>query len=52
MRWDFEHPFNYKFTKESSSEKFFKSVKIWQNYGHEAVAQLFLAHPVVIMKSN
>jgi len=24
----------------------FKSVKIWQNYGHESVAPLFLAHPV------
>ena len=23
------------------SEKFFKSVKIWQNYGHESVAPLF-----------
>ena len=34
-----------KFTKESSSEIFFKSVKIWQNYGHESVV-LFLAHRV------
>jgi len=25
---------------------FFKSVKIWQNYGHESVAPLVLAHPV------
>jgi len=24
---------------------FWKSVKIWQNYGHESVAQFFLAHP-------
>jgi len=39
-------PFNYKVTKESSSEFFFKSVKIWQSYGHESVATLFLAHPV------
>jgi len=23
-----------------------KLVKIWQNYGHESVAPLFLAHPV------
>ena len=30
-----------KFTKESSSEIFFKSVKIWQNYGHESVPALF-----------
>jgi len=26
-------------------QKFCKSVKIWQNYGHESVAP-FLAHPV------
>ena len=25
---------------------FFKSVKIWQNYGRESVAPLILAHPV------
>ena len=41
----FWYPFNYKLTKESSSE-FFKSVNIWQNYGHESVAPLCLAHPV------
>ena len=34
-------PFNCKFTKESSSENSFKSVKIWQNYGHESVAPIF-----------
>ena len=44
--WDFQYPFNYKYTKESSSENFFKWVKIWQTYGHESVATLFLAHPV------
>jgi len=34
-------PFNCKFTKESSFENSFKSVKIWQNYGHESVAPIF-----------
>ena len=38
---------------ESCSEKSYKSVKIWQNYGHESVAHSlwsvsFLAHPVVV----
>jgi len=33
--------FNFKFTKESSSEKILKSVEIWQNYGHESVAPFF-----------
>ena len=37
-------PFNCKFTQESSSEKNCKSVKIWQNYGHESVAPFFV-HP-------
>ena len=32
---------NGKFTKESSSEKFLKSIKIWQNYDDESVAPLF-----------
>jgi len=27
-------------------KKFSKSVKTWQNYGHESVAPVFLAHPV------
>ena len=31
----------FKFTRESSSDFFCKSVKIWQNYGHEFVASLF-----------
>ena len=31
--------------KESSSEMFFTSVKIWQHYGHECGSD-FLAHPV------
>ena len=26
--------FNYKFTRESSSDNFLKSVQIWQNCGH------------------
>jgi len=29
-------------------KQFWKSAKIWQNYGHEFVALLFLAHPVHI----
>jgi len=29
---------------------FFKSVKIWQHYGHEFVASLFLAYPVFGMR--
>ena len=29
-----------------SVKNFDKSVKIWQNYGHESVAPFFLAHPV------
>jgi len=41
---------NCKFTKESSSKKFLQSVKIWQNYGHESVASLFLAHTVYAQK--
>ena len=28
------------------SENIFQSLKILQNYGHESVALLFLAHPV------
>ena len=43
--------FNYKFAKESSSEKKFKSVQSWQNYGHECVAH-FLAHPVRQLSPN
>jgi len=43
----FHIAFNCKFIHESSSEKSFKSVKIWQKYGHESVAR-FLAHPVYI----
>jgi len=35
--WNFLYPFNCKFTQESSSEKFLKSVKSWQNYGHGGV---------------
>jgi len=31
-------------------KKFYKSVKIWQNYGHESVAP-FLAHPVVMTRT-
>ena len=27
-------------------KKFWKSIKIWQSYGHEYVAYFFLAHPV------
>jgi len=38
---DFQYPFNYKFTEESSSEKKLKSVKIRHNYGHESVAPSF-----------
>ena len=41
MQWDFKYTFNCKFTKESSSKKFCKSVKIWQNYGYEFVASFF-----------
>jgi len=41
MQWDFKYTFNCKFTKESSSKKFCKSVKIWQNYGFEFVASFF-----------
>ena len=42
MQWDFQYPFNYKFTQESPSEIcFFKSVKIRQNYGHESLVPLF-----------
>ena len=41
---DVQYPFNCKFTKKSSSEKNCKSVKIWQNYGHESVAP-FLGPP-------
>ena len=37
MRWDFWYPFNCKFTEEYSSKKILKSVKNWQNYGHESV---------------
>ena len=38
---------NYKFTRESSGEKKkIKSVKIWQNYGHESVAPIFWPLPV------
>jgi len=44
--WDFYYPFNYKFTQKFFSETFFKSVQIWQNYGHEFAAPVFLAHPV------
>jgi len=40
VRWDFKYLFNCKFTKESSTD-FFKSVKIWQKYGHESVARSF-----------
>jgi len=36
-----KYAFNCKFTKESSSEKICKSVKIWQNYNHESVAPFF-----------
>jgi len=32
-------------------KKSFKSVKIWQKYGHESVAR-FLAHPVYIKKHH
>ena len=39
------------FTKESSSEKNYKSVDIWQNYGYESVAR-FLAHPVDTLLAN
>jgi len=35
------YPYNYKVTRESSSEKNCKSVQIWQNYGHESVVPLF-----------
>ena len=46
MGW---YRFNCKFTQESSSEqKIGKSVKIWQNYGHESVAPVLFAHPVDI----
>jgi len=34
--------FNNDFTKESSCEKMWKSVKIWQKYDHEFVVSLFL----------
>ena len=34
-------------TKESSSKKLL--ISVWQNYGHESVAQLFLAHPVCLI---
>jgi len=44
----FLYPSNCIFTRESSSD-FFKSVKIWQNYGHESMAPLFLANPVINM---
>ena len=30
----------------------FKSVQLWQNYGHESVARVFLAHPVVELFSS
>jgi len=33
---EFYYAFNCKFTKESFSKKFSKSVKICQNYGHES----------------
>jgi len=37
--------FNY-LPRNFSVKNFFKSVQIWQNYGHESVAA-FLAHPVI-----
>jgi len=41
VRWDFWYPSNCKFNKESSSKKILKSVKNWQNYGHESVTPFF-----------
>ena len=43
----FWYPFNCKFTWECFSKKFCKSVKIWQNYGHESVVPFFGPHCVV-----
>ena len=33
-------------------KNFLKSIKNWQNYGHESVAPLFLAHPVLLTYSS
>jgi len=51
----FNKSFYCKFTKKSSSEKLWKSVKIWHNYGYEFGAS-FLVHSVKLQyqltKSN
>ena len=36
--------------KKIFREKFWKSVKIWQNYGHEFVASFLLANRVVSLQ--
>ena len=39
-----------KFTRESSSEKNWQSIQIWQNYSYEFWGIVFSAHPVSVLR--
>jgi len=57
VRWDFKYPFNYKFTKESSSEKMFNWFTFDVSYGYEFVAShfwstMYMPDKVTDIKSN
>ena len=52
MRWDFFNIHKLQMYLVIFQWIFFKSVKIWQNYGHDSAAQLFLVSPVYHSESQ
>ena len=46
-----DYPLTANLPRNLPVKQILKSVKIWQNYGHESVASVFLAHPVHFTRS-